>query len=287
MTAFTPEQAAAIERRHGNLLLDASAGSGKTTVLVERFARAVVEDGLDVGQILAITFTEKAAAELKGRVRRRFIELGRRDLVLVALTFAAGSVDAVVFLRLEVFTAVMTGNIVFLGVAIGQGAVRNALRSLVALAAYATGVLIGSRLIGTVPRDTSWSPRLARALGLEWTLQAVFLAGWIVSAGAPDGFAAAALIACSGVAMGTQAAAARGLAPGMPTTYVTGTLTALLSELSALGGLGADWWRRAAIVLALGVGAVTGALVLVLAPLLAPAVPLVVVGVVLALGRAP
>jgi len=211
-------------------------------------------------------------------------ELGRRDLVLVALTFAAGSVDAVVFLRLEVFTAVMTGNIVFLGVAIGQGAVRNALRSLVALAAYATGVLIGSRLIGTVPRDTSWSPRLARALGLEWTLQAVFLAGWIVSAGAPDGFAAAALIACSGVAMGTQAAAARGLAPGMPTT---GTLTALLSELSALGGLGADWWRRAAIVLALGVGAVTGALVLVLAPLLAPAVPLVVVGVVLALGRAP
>jgi len=214
-------------------------------------------------------------------------ELGRRDLVLVALTFAAGSVDAVVFLRLEVFTAVMTGNIVFLGVAIGQGAVRNALRSLVALAAYATGVLIGSRLIGTVPRDTSWSPRLARALGLEWTLQAVFLAGWIVSAGAPDGFAAAALIACSGVAMGTQAAAARGLAPGMPTTYVTGTLTALLSELSALGGLGADWWRRAAIVLALAVGAVTGALVLVLAPLLAPAVPLVVVGVVLALGRAP
>src|SRR5207237_694830 len=82
----------------------------------------------------------------------------------------------------------------------------------------------------------------------------VFLAGWIVSAGAPDGFAAAALIACSGVAMGTQAAAARGLAPGMPTTYVTGTLTALLSELSALGGLGADWWRRAAIVLALGGG---------------------------------
>src|SRR5690349_4821766 len=143
-------------------------------------------------------------------------------MVLVALSFAAGSVDAVVFLRLEVFTAVMTGNIVFLGVAIGQGAVRNALRSLVALAAYAAGVVVGSRLVGTVPREAPWSPRLALALGLEWTMQAVFLAGWLLTDAAPDGIAAATLIACSGVAMGTQAAAARGLAPGLPTTYVTG-----------------------------------------------------------------
>src|SRR5919204_1447800 len=97
-------------------------------------------------------------------------DLRRRDLILVALTFAAGSVDAVVFLRLEVFTAVMTGNIVFLGVAIGQGAVRNALRSLVALGAYAAGVLVGSRLVGAVPRDASRSPRLGRALGLEGAL---------------------------------------------------------------------------------------------------------------------
>ena len=38
---FTPEQTLAIERREGDLLLDAGAGSGKTSVLVERFARAV------------------------------------------------------------------------------------------------------------------------------------------------------------------------------------------------------------------------------------------------------
>ena len=213
-------------------------------------------------------------------------DLRRRDLILVALTFAAGSVDAVVFLRLEVFTAVMTGNIVFLGVAIGQGAVRNALRSLVALGAYAAGVLVGSRLVAAAPKDASRLPRLGRALGLEGALQAVFLVGWVAAGAVPDGVIAAALIACSGVAMGTQAAAARALAPGMPTTYVTGTLTALLSELSALGGLGSDWWRRAAIVLALGVGAITGALVLTVAPLLAPAVPLVVIGGVLVARRA-
>ncbi|MDQ6607813.1 MAG: UvrD-helicase domain-containing protein, partial [Actinomycetota bacterium] len=74
--SFTPEQTGAIERRHGDLLLDASAGSGKTSVLVERFVRSVLEDGVEVSAILAITFTEKAAAELRERIRRRFRELG-------------------------------------------------------------------------------------------------------------------------------------------------------------------------------------------------------------------
>lgn len=72
---FTPEQLAAIERRSGDLLLDASAGSGKTSVLVERFVRAVVEDGVEVAAILTITFTEKAAAELRDRIRGRLREL--------------------------------------------------------------------------------------------------------------------------------------------------------------------------------------------------------------------
>ncbi len=76
---FTPEQLAAIERRDGSLLVRAGAGTGKTSVLVERFVRAVLEDGEPVESILAITFTEKAAAEMRTRVRRRFVELGRRD----------------------------------------------------------------------------------------------------------------------------------------------------------------------------------------------------------------
>ena len=56
------------------LMVRAGAGTGKTTVLVERFVRAVVEDGAGVEQMLAITFTEKAAR--CARVRRRFVELG-------------------------------------------------------------------------------------------------------------------------------------------------------------------------------------------------------------------
>ncbi len=79
MATFTSEQLAAIERRNGDLLLDASAGSGKTSVLVERFVRAVLQDGVDVRSILTITFTEKAAAELRDRIRRRLREAGADD----------------------------------------------------------------------------------------------------------------------------------------------------------------------------------------------------------------
>jgi ATP-dependent helicase/nuclease subunit A len=76
---FTAEQLHAIESRKGSLFLHANAGSGKTSVLVERFVRAVLEDEVPVDRILAITFTEKAAAELKQRIRARFLELSERE----------------------------------------------------------------------------------------------------------------------------------------------------------------------------------------------------------------
>ncbi len=76
---LTAEQELAVERRDEPLLLAAGAGSGKTSVLVERFVRAVREDGIAPGRILAITFTERAAGELRERVRARFVELGERE----------------------------------------------------------------------------------------------------------------------------------------------------------------------------------------------------------------
>ena len=73
-----PEQREAIEA--GPVFVSAGAGTGKTTVLVERFARAVCERGLDVGSVLVITYTERAAGELRERVRARLHEAGRPDL---------------------------------------------------------------------------------------------------------------------------------------------------------------------------------------------------------------
>ena len=73
------EQLRAIEEP-GVVFVSAGAGTGKTTVIVERFCRAVCERGLDVDSILVITYTERAAGELRGRIRRRLAELGRNDL---------------------------------------------------------------------------------------------------------------------------------------------------------------------------------------------------------------
>lgn len=77
---LTDEQVDAVRRRSGALLLAANAGSGKTSVLVERFARTVLEDGVPPDRILAITFTEKAAGELRDRVRRRLLRDHEREL---------------------------------------------------------------------------------------------------------------------------------------------------------------------------------------------------------------
>jgi ATP-dependent exoDNAse (exonuclease V) beta subunit len=77
--ALTIEQEQAITRRAEPLLVSAAAGSGKTSVLVERFVRAVREDGVAPGRILAITFTERAAGELRERVRARLLGLGERQ----------------------------------------------------------------------------------------------------------------------------------------------------------------------------------------------------------------
>src|SRR5215207_2050857 len=73
------EQLRAIEEP-GIVFVSAGAGTGKTTVIVERFCRAVCERGLDVDSILVITYTERASGELRGRIRRRLHELERHDL---------------------------------------------------------------------------------------------------------------------------------------------------------------------------------------------------------------
>ncbi|HXH87985.1 MAG TPA: UvrD-helicase domain-containing protein [Gaiellaceae bacterium] len=79
MRRANEQQAAAIAAR-GNVFVSAGAGTGKTTVLVERFVEAVCERGLDVESLLVITYTERAAGELRHRIRERLSALGRHDL---------------------------------------------------------------------------------------------------------------------------------------------------------------------------------------------------------------
>jgi ATP-dependent helicase/nuclease subunit A len=79
VNAPNPEQAAAIEAP-GVVFVSAGAGTGKTTVLVERFVKAVCEHGLDVDSLLVITYTERAAGELRDRIRARLAAAGRAEL---------------------------------------------------------------------------------------------------------------------------------------------------------------------------------------------------------------
>lgn len=71
MTLSAPQRAA-VERTNQDVCVVAGPGSGKTRVLIERFAWLVEFHNVDPARILAITFTEKAATEIKERLIKRF-----------------------------------------------------------------------------------------------------------------------------------------------------------------------------------------------------------------------
>ncbi len=81
---LTPQQAEAIARADQDLLIRASAGAGKTSVLTEMVARLVQEFQVDLANIVVITFTEKAAQELKQRLAKK-LSCSMADLLEVPI----------------------------------------------------------------------------------------------------------------------------------------------------------------------------------------------------------
>lgn len=71
---LTAQQAAAVQARDVSVVLSSGAGCGKTHVLTERYLSHLRDDGAEVGQIVAITFTDRAAREMRGRIRRAVVQ---------------------------------------------------------------------------------------------------------------------------------------------------------------------------------------------------------------------
>ena len=81
---LNPEQCEAVAHNYGPLLILAGAGSGKTTVLVSRTGRLIEDKIAEASQICVLTFTNKAAKELKHRVQ---LKIGPKSKGLWAGTF--------------------------------------------------------------------------------------------------------------------------------------------------------------------------------------------------------
>jgi len=86
---LNPSQRAAVLHEGSPLLIVAGAGSGKTRVLTRRIAHLISDRGVRPSEVLAITFTNKAAAEMKSRVEEL---VGTRARAMVVSTFHSACV---------------------------------------------------------------------------------------------------------------------------------------------------------------------------------------------------
>lgn len=184
--------------------------------------------------------------------------------VLVALTTVTGIVDAVAYMGLgQVFTAFMTGNILFLGFALAGGEGLAPLASLTALAGFSAGAVVGSRL-GTAAAGHRRRWLLASAVLASLLLVAAALAATglrtVTGPLAPRHYAVVVLTAS---AMGVRSATMWRLGAMLNTTLVTGTLVTWI-RMSRPGGGTPDTSQplRAAALAAVLVGAAAGTLLL-------------------------
>jgi len=193
--------------------------------------------------------------------------------LLLLLSVTTGLVDAASVLGLgKVFTANMTGNIVFLGFAASGAPGFKILPFVAALASFMIGALVGGRTGkvhsgGSEPRWLLTSAVVETAL--LWAAAIVAL-GFDVATQSPEAWLYL-IIGLTGIAMGYRNATIRQLkVADLTTTVLTLTLTGLSADSRAAGGTGTNWKRRVSAVIAIFAGAALGAGLLVHVGLYAP-----------------
>jgi uncharacterized membrane protein YoaK (UPF0700 family) len=207
-----------------------------------------------------------------------------RDLLLCGLTFSSGAVDVISFLALgKVFTAFMTGNVVFLGMRAAGANGPDVVSVAAALAVFGTGVFLATRIVGPSTGSPVWSGRVTAALAATAVAEAAFLVVWGAVDGLPGSGTATVLVALSALAMGLQSGAVLTLrVRGAYTTAATATLMFLSSDLASRSRSATERWRLAGVLVSLLAGAIAGGLLLVHARAYAPLLPLVTTSVVIA-----
>jgi len=246
-------------------------------------------------------------------------------LIAIALTFASGATDVASYTRLgNVFTSVMTGNIVLLGLAVARHSLTLASHTLVSIAGYITGVAggtwiahgfrvagaaadpgaagsgaagsgaAGSGSAGAAAKGGAWviggglPGHVGWALLAELILLCGLTVGWEIDGASPAGWAQFCLLAVAATAMGVQSSTVKymGLSE-VSTTYLTGTLTGLVSSMVSPKQATQYRARRFGVLIGLATGAALSGLLIATAADAAPALPLAALATCLLLASAP
>jgi uncharacterized membrane protein YoaK (UPF0700 family) len=207
-----------------------------------------------------------------------------RDLRLDALTVSSGAVDAISFIALgKVFTAFMTGNLVFLGMRVAGAPAPSVATILASLGAFSCGVLLSTRIVASVQASSTWPRQVTLALGASLIAHAGFLVVWLLSNGQPAERSLPALLAFWGLAMGMQSGAVRALhVEGVFTTAATATVIYLAGAILSWPATVLDRRRLANVLVSLVIGATVGALLLLRVRVYAPLLPFAITAVVVA-----
>jgi len=205
---------------------------------------------------------------------------------VVLLATLSGATDAIGLLALGgSFTSVMTGNMVFLGVAVGTRHAAALGFTLAAIGGYVVGVLTGARVAGEPQQgDSIWPRQVTRGLLLELACFAVSAAVWWAEGSEPPRALFAALLAINAAALGIQSSVIiRFGVSGLSATYMTGTLTTMLARIAGRHPL-SSVGRSGALLAGLICGAAAGGLVYAQARSLVPALQLVLLLGAIAIG---
>jgi uncharacterized membrane protein YoaK (UPF0700 family) len=158
-----------------------------------------------------------------------------RQHLLVVLTMATGSVDALSWLMLgKVFSAFMTGNMVFLGLLAAGAQGPDTTHVLVAMGAFAAGAAIGGRVTASVRNQNQWWPLpVSLALGCSAVLEAGVLGVWQTSDAHPSEATVVAIVGLFSMSMGIQTVAVASLGVrGTFTTAATATLAIIMGDMA-------------------------------------------------------